>query len=340
SASQALVTDLKNIAGNDNVSNTQAVREQHGRDESYHKVPMHHWEVSLKLILLNFVSLLCCQIGMCSTSASGTQAVRYGTMRENVINMEVVMADGNIIKTAGLKGRSRKTSAGYNLTNLFVGNEGTLGIITETTLRLHAVPEAILAAVSPFKDFRSAVDATVDVMQSGLPVARIEFLDETMIDACNKFSKLNLDVAATLFLEFHGTKDNIDAQGIAAEEICKSFGCLKFAFSSELEKRNELWKARHNAAYAAQAMKADSKMYSTDVCVPISQLPEMIVYAKKELERLKLLGPIVGHVGDGNFHVILVFDPKSNEVTERVHEFSKNLAKYYKFDILISNCHM
>ncbi|CAF4709845.1 unnamed protein product, partial [Rotaria sp. Silwood1] len=265
--------------------------------------------------------------GMCATSASGTMAVRYGTMRENVMNLEVVLADGSIIKTAGLKGRSRKTSSGYNLTNLFVGQEGTLGIITEATLKLHATPEAVLAAVAPFKDMQSAVNATVAIMQSGLPVARIEFLDDKMVDACNRFSKLDLDVSPTLFLEFHGSKSNIDAQGQIAEDTCKSFECLKFDFATDPEKRAELWKARHNAWYAAQAIKPGSKGYSTDVCVPISALPEIVTFAKDELKRLNLLGPIVGHVGDGNFHVFVIVDPTNPKEIELVHQYSMALAK-------------
>jgi len=265
--------------------------------------------------------------GMCATSASGTMAVRYGTMRENVMNLEVVLADGSVIKTSGLKGRSRKTSAGYNLTNLFVGQEGTLGIITEATLKLHAIPEAVLAAVAPFKNFQAAVDATVAIMQSGLPVARIEFLDENMVEACNRFSKLSLEPVPTLFLEFHGTNNNIDMQGQLAEETCKSFECLKFEFSTEPDKRAELWKARHNAWYAAQALKPGCKGYSTDVCVPISALPGIIDFAKKELSRLGLLGPIAGHVGDGNFHVFVIVDPKNPDDIRRVHEYSISLAK-------------
>lgn len=265
--------------------------------------------------------------GMCATSASGTMAVRYGTMRENVLNLEVVLADGSVIKTAGLKGRSRKTSAGYNLTNLFVGQEGTLGIITEATLKLHAIPEAVLAAVSPFKDIQSAVNATVAVLQSGLPVARIEFLDEKMIEACNKYSKLNLDIAPTLFLEFHGTNSNIETQGQIAEETCRTFDCLTFNYATETDKRTQLWKARHSAWYAAQALKPGSKGYSTDVCVPISALPNMIEFAKRELVRLNLLGTIVGHVGDGNFHVFVIVDPKNHEEIHRVHEYSNALAK-------------
>ncbi|CAF4181365.1 unnamed protein product, partial [Adineta steineri] len=336
-SSQTLVTDLKAIAGNENVSNSASVREQHGHDESYHAghepdvvvfaqstdhvskivkycaskhIPIIPWGTGTGLeggvtapkggVCLNLSRMdkiisvnpddFDCTVqagvtrnalntfirdtglqfpidpganaslgGMCATSASGTMAVKYGTMRENVMNLEVVLADGSIIKTSGLKGRSRKTSAGYNLTNLFVGQEGTLGIITEATLKLHATPEAVLAAVAPFKDFQSAVDATVAIMQSGLPVARIEFLDEKMVDACNRFSKLSLDVLPTLFLEFHGSNNNIETQGQLAEETCKSFECVKFNYETETDKRADLWKARHNAIYAAQALRPGSK---------------------------------------------------------------------------------
>ncbi|CAF1022458.1 unnamed protein product [Adineta steineri] len=404
-SSQALVTDLKGIVGNDNVSNSRTVRVQHSHDESYHAghepdvvvfaqstdhvsqivkycaskhIPIIPFGTGTGLeggvnavnggVCLNLSRMdkiisvnpedFDCTVqagvtrnalntfirdtglqfpidpganaslgGMCATSASGTMAVKYGTMRENVMNLEVVLADGSIIKTSGLKGRSRKTSAGYNLTNLFVGQEGTLGIITEATLKLHATPEAVLAAVAPFKDFQSAVDATVAIMQSGLPVARIEFLDEKMVDACNRFSKLSLDVLPTLFLEFHGSNNNIEMQGQLAEETCKSFECLKFDYATEPNKRADLWKARHNLFYAALALKQGSKGYITDVCVPISALPRMIYLTNKELKRLELLGMIAGHVGDGNFHVVLVVDPKNVEEMERVHEFSMILAK-------------
>ncbi|CAF1536505.1 unnamed protein product [Rotaria sordida] len=164
-------------------------------------------------------------------------------------------------------------------------------------------------------------------MQSGLPVARIEFLDENMVDACNRFSKLNLDVAPTLFLEFHGSNSNIEAQGRIAEETCKSFECLKFTFATETDRRNELWKARHNVWYAAHALRPGSKGYSTDVCVPISALPDMIQFADNEVKRLQLLGLTIGHVGDGNFHVILIVDPNDFEEIKRVHDFATILAK-------------
>ncbi|XP_060892286.1 probable D-lactate dehydrogenase, mitochondrial [Labrus mixtus] len=265
--------------------------------------------------------------GMAATSASGTNAVRYGTMRENVLNLEVVLPDGTIIHTAGKGRRPRKTSAGYNLTNLFVGSEGTLGIITKTTLRLYGIPEAMVSAVCSFPSIQSAVDSTVQILQAGVPIARIEFLDDVMIDACNRFSSLSYPVTPTLFLEFHGSERSLEEQVNTAEEITQSNGGADFQWATDAETRNRLWKARHDAWYAAMALRPGSKAYATDVCVPLSRLPQIIVETKEDLIENKLTGPIAGHVGDGNFHCLMVVDPNDPEEQHRVHLFTERLAR-------------
>ncbi|XP_077425745.1 putative D-lactate dehydrogenase, mitochondrial [Vanacampus margaritifer] len=265
--------------------------------------------------------------GMAACSASGTNAVRYGTMRENVINLEVVLADGTVIHTAGKGRRPRKTSAGYNLTNLFVGSEGTLGIITKTTLRLYGIPEAMVSAVCSFPSVQAAVDSTVQILQAGVAIARIEFLDDVMINACNKFSSLSYPVTPTLFLEFHGSEQSLAQQVNTSEEITQINGGSDFQWARDAETRNRLWKARHDAWYAAQALRPGCKAYSTDVCVPISHLPHIIVETKADLIKNKLTGPIAGHVGDGNFHCLMVVDPNDPEELHRVHLFSERLAR-------------
>ncbi|XP_061878406.1 probable D-lactate dehydrogenase, mitochondrial [Entelurus aequoreus] len=265
--------------------------------------------------------------GMAASSASGTNAVRYGTMRENVMNLEVVLADGTMIHTAGKGRRSRKTSAGYNLTNLFVGSEGTLGIITKTTLRLYGIPDSMVSAVCSFPTVQAAVDSTVQILQAGVAIARIEFLDDVMIDACNKFSSLSYPVTPTLFLEFHGSEQSLEEQVNTTEEITQANGGSDFEWARDAEKRNHLWKARHDAWYAAQALRPGCKAYSTDVCVPISQLPQIIVETKADLLENKLTGPIAGHVGDGNFHCLMVLDPDDPEELHQVHLFSERLAR-------------
>lgn len=265
--------------------------------------------------------------GMAATSASGTNAVRYGTMRENVINLEVVLADGSIVHTAGKGRRPRKTSAGYNLTNLFVGSEGTLGIITKTMLRLYGIPEAMVSAVCSFPSVQAAVDSTVQTLQAGVPIARIEFLDDVMIDACNRFSSLSYPVTPTLFLEFHGSERSLEEQVATAEDITQSNGGSDFLWARETETRNRLWKARHDAWYAAQALRPGCKAYSTDVCVPLSRLPQIIVETKEDLIENRLTGPIAGHVGDGNFHCLMVVDPNDLEEMHRVHLFTERLAR-------------
>ncbi|XP_068169983.1 probable D-lactate dehydrogenase, mitochondrial [Antennarius striatus] len=265
--------------------------------------------------------------GMAATGASGTNAVRYGTMKENVLNLEVVLADGTIMHTAGKGRRSRKTSAGYNLTNLFVGSEGTLGIITKTTLRLYGIPEAMVSAVCSFPSVQAAVDSTVQILQTGIPIARIEFLDDAMIDACNKFSSLSYPVTPTLFLEFHGSEQSLNEQIRTTENITQSNDGAEFQWALDAETRDRLWKARHNAWYACLAIRPGCKAYSTDVCVPLSQLPQIIVETKKDLIENRITGPMVGHVGDGNFHCLLLMDPDDQEEVHRVHLFTERLAR-------------
>lgn len=265
--------------------------------------------------------------GMAATSASGTNAVRYGTMRENVMNLEVVLSDGTIVHTAGKGRRTRKTAAGYNLTNLFVGSEGTLGIITKATLRLYGIPEAVVSAVCSFSSVQAAVDSTVQILQCGIPIARIEFLDDVMIDACNRYSKLSYPVSPTLFLEFHGSERSLEEQVSLAEEITKANSGLDFIWAKDQETRSRLWKARHDAWYAALAIRPRCKAYSTDVCVPISRLPQIIVETKQDLTQNRLTGPIAGHVGDGNFHCLMVLDPTAPDEVQRVQEFTDRLAR-------------
>lgn len=265
--------------------------------------------------------------GMAATGASGTNAVRYGTMRHNVINLEVVLPDGRLLHTAGRGRHYRKSSAGYNLTGLFVGSEGTLGIITSATLRLHPAPEATVAATCAFPSVQAAVDSTVQILQSAVPVARIEFLDDVMMDACNRHSKLNCPVAPTLFLEFHGSQQALAEQVQRTEAITQDNGGSHFSWAKEAEKRSELWAARHNAWYAVLALSPGRKAYSTDVCVPISRLPEILVEAKEDLRASKLTGAIVGHVGDGNFHCIILVNPDDVEEQNRVKAFAENLGR-------------
>ncbi|XP_015263744.1 PREDICTED: probable D-lactate dehydrogenase, mitochondrial [Gekko japonicus] len=265
--------------------------------------------------------------GMAATSASGTNAVRYGTMRHNVLNLQVVLPDGRVLHTAGRNRRPRKSAAGYQLTGLFVGSEGTLGLITQATLRLHGIPEATAAATCAFPSVQAAVDSTVQVLQAGIPIARIEFLDEVMMVACNRYSGLSYPELPTLFLEFHGSEQSVEEQVQATGEIAQLNGGSEFLWAREQEARNQLWNARHNAWYAALALHPGKKGYSTDVCVPISRLPAILVETKQDLIASRLTGPIVGHVGDGNFHCLLIFDPEDPGESGRVKEFAMRLAR-------------
>src|SRR5436309_7543813 len=248
--------------------------------------------------------------GMAATRASGTNAVRYGTMRENVLSLTVVLADGRVIRTAR---RARKSAAGYDLTRLFVGSEGTLGIITEVTVRLYGIPEAISAAVCAFPTIEAAVDTVILTIQSGVPVARIELLDEAQIDAINKYSKLDHRVAPTLFFEFHGSEAGVAEQVETVKAVAGEHGGDDFRWATTPEARSKLWQARHDAYYAALALRPGSKGWPTDVCVPISRLAECIAETKRDLAQSAIPSALAGHVGDGNFHLIFMIDPQSSE---------------------------
>lgn len=248
--------------------------------------------------------------GMAATRASGTNAVRYGTMRENVLALTVVLADGQVIRTAR---RARKSAAGYDLTRLFVGSEGTLGIITELTVRLYGIPEAVSAAVCAFPSIESAVDTVILTIQNGIPVARIELLDEAQIAAINKYSKLDHKVAPTLFFEFHGTPAGVAEQAETVKQIAAEHGGDDFRWATTSEERSKLWQARHDAYYAALALRPGSKGLATDVCVPISRLAECIAETKRDLAQSPIPYALVGHVGDGNFHLVFMIDPDRPE---------------------------
>jgi D-lactate dehydrogenase (cytochrome) len=248
--------------------------------------------------------------GMAATRASGTNAVRYGTMRENVLALTIVLPDGKVIRTAR---RARKSAAGYDLTRLFVGSEGTLGVITEVTVRLYGIPEAISAAVCAFPTIADAVDTVILTIQSGIPVARIELLDEAQIDAINKYSKLDHKVAPTLFFEFHGTEAGVAEQTDLVKAIAGEHGGDDFRWATTQEERSKLWQARHDAYYAALALRPGSKGWPTDVCVPISRLAECIAETKRDLAQSTIPSALAGHVGDGNFHLIFMIDPQQPE---------------------------
>ena len=245
--------------------------------------------------------------GMAATRASGTNAVRYGTMRENVLGLTVVTPDGRLTRTGG---RARKSSAGYDLTRLYVGAEGTLGVITELQLRLYGVPEAISAAVCQFPELAGAVDTVIAAMQLGIPVARIELLDEVQMDACIRYSKLEEFAARpTLFFEFHGSAASVAEQAAAMQDITAQHGGGAFLWETRPEDRSRLWKARHAAYYAALALVPGQQGFATDACVPISRLADCILETKADVAATGLVAPIVGHVGDGNFHLVILFDP-------------------------------
>ena len=250
--------------------------------------------------------------GMCATRASGTAAVRYGTIRENVLGLTVALADGRVIRTGG---RVRKSATGYDLTRLFIGSEGTLGIITEIQLRLHGIPEAISAATCQFEALGPAVETVIAVMQAGIPVARIELLDEVQMGACIAFSKLDrLAPLPTLFFEFHGTEAAVAEQAQLAEEIAQALGARGFAWATDPEARGRLWKARHDAYWACLALKPGHKGMTTDAIVPISRLAEAILGAKEDIAASGLVAPMVGHVGDGNFHTVILVPPEPDGI--------------------------
>lgn len=400
-ACDAAIAELKALLG-DRLSVTAAIRERHGKDESYHpsvppdavafarstdevsaivkicsryKVPVVpygagtslegqvaalHGGVSIDLMEMNKIlevnaEDLDCRVepgvtrkelneylrdtglffpidpganasigGMASTRASGTNAVRYGTMRENVLALTVVLADGRVIRTSK---RARKSSAGYDLTRLFVGAEGTLGIITEVTLRLYGIPAAISSAMCSFPSVKDAVDTVIQTIQSGIPVARIELADALQMDAINKFSKLDLAVAPTLWLEFHGTEAGVAEQAEMVQALASEHGGAGFSWTTSPEERKKLWQARHDAAYANKALRPGAEVWATDVCVPISRLAECITETQKDIAASFIPAPIVGHVGDGNFHLTLVLKPGDPKEVAEVERLNDRLVK-------------
>jgi D-lactate dehydrogenase (cytochrome) len=262
--------------------------------------------------------------GMVATRASGTNAVRYGTMRDNVFALTVVTASGEIIKTGT---RARKSAAGYDLTRLFVGSEGTLGIVTEVTLRLFGLSEAISAAIVNFPNVRSAVDTAIETIQMGIPIARIELLDRAYMKAINRYSKTNYEERDTLFVEFHGTSQSVKEQVQLFDEISQRQGASGFEWAEKEADRNRLWSARHNAYYAGLAMRPGSRGYVTDVCVPISQLADCIDQTQQDLQTSGLYSPILGHVGDGNFHLTIFIDPDDQAMYEQALQVDHRLVK-------------
>src|SRR5436190_6891266 len=398
---QSVVTELKALLG-DRVSTSAAVREHHGKDESYfpyappdavvfvktteevrdvvnicrrHRVPMIAFGVGTSLeghilAIAGGVSIDLSQMnqvlavheedldavvqagvtrkqlneyikhtglffpidpgadatlgGMTATRASGTNAVRYGTMRENVLSLKVVLADGRIIQTSR---RAKKSAAGYDLTRLFVGSEGTLGIITEVTVRLYPVQEAMSAAVCAFPTIDAATKTVIQTLQMGIPVARSELLCATTMAALNKHNKLGYRESPTLFLEFHGTEAAVVEQAKLVQEIAKDHGGLDFQWATRPEDRTKIWEARHNAYFAVLQLKHGSRAVSTDVCVPISRLAECIAETAKEIEKASMPVPLFGHVGDGNFHLVILVDPKSPADMEEAKALNARLVK-------------
>jgi D-lactate dehydrogenase (cytochrome) len=261
--------------------------------------------------------------GMTATGASGTTAVRYGTMRENVRGLTVVLADGRVIRTGG---RARKSSAGYDLTRLFVGSEGTLGIISEITLRLQPLPEAVAAAVCGFPTIDAAVRTVIATIQLGVPVARIELLDEVQMDAVNRYAKLSYQPVPTLFFEFHGQSEpDVGAQAETVQSIAADNQGSDFAWVTRLEDRARLWRARHDAYFASLALRPGARAWSTDACVPISRLADCIVESKRDLDESTLTGTLVGHVGDGNFHMLYLVDPDSPDEMAEARRLNERL---------------
>jgi D-lactate dehydrogenase (cytochrome) len=262
--------------------------------------------------------------GMVATGASGTTSVRYGTMRENVLSLTVVTAEGEIVRT---RSRARKSSAGYDLTRLFVGSEGTLGLICEVTLRLQPTPEAMTAAAAAFDTLEAAVDTVIEVLAHAIPVARIELLDDVQIDAVNRHFDLQLEVAPTLFLEFHGSPEETQAQAEEVGEIAAGHGVHGFHWAADEAGRRAMWRARHGAYEAARALRPGARGFTTDACVPISALAGVIAETKADLDASGLVGPILGHVGDGNFHLSILVDPDDPGELERAKTLNDRLVR-------------
>ena len=262
--------------------------------------------------------------GMAATRASGTNAVRYGTIRENVLGLTVALADGRVIRTGG---RVRKSATGYDLTHLFVGSEGTLGVITEIQLRLHGIPEATSAAVCQFDTLAGAVESVIGIIQTGIPVARIELLDEVQIAACIAYSKLEgLDAVPTLFFEFHGSTASVAEQAAQAEQIAGEFGARGFRWATDAEERNRLWKARHDAYWAALALKPGCKILTCDSIVPISRLAEAVLGVREDIDASGFTAAIVGHVGDGNFHTVIMVPKDDPDALARAWELDRKIV--------------
>ena len=263
--------------------------------------------------------------GMASTSASGTMAVRYGTMKTVITGLTVVLANGDIIITGG---RTKKTSAGYNLTNLFIGSEGTLGIITEVQLRLSPIPESIMSAVCHFPTLESAVQTAQQVIQYGVPIARIEMLNKDQMEISINYSQLNnVKAVPTLFFEFHGSEASNNENIKIVEEISNDNNGSSFKWAKDLAERNKLWQARWDVYYSVKALIDNGRVYSTDVCLPISKITECVNYAEEQTKKFGLRAPMVGHLGDGNFHVLLPFDPAKKETYKKIREFNDLLIK-------------
>ena len=262
--------------------------------------------------------------GMSATRASGTNAVRYGTMKDNVLSLKVVLATGEIISTSR---RAKKSSAGYDLTRLFVGSEGTLGVITEVTVRLHGIPEAISGGICPFPSVEAACNAAIATIQSGIPVARIELLDEVQVKASNAYSKLTLPETPMLFLEFHGTAAGVAEQSERFGEIAADLGGGPFAWTTNTEERSKLWQARHDAYWAAVALRPGTRPFATDVCVPLSRLAECVVETQRDIAACGMIAPIAGHVGDGNFHCSPLIDMDNPQEIAAARDFNARLIE-------------
>ena len=261
--------------------------------------------------------------GMAATSASGTMAVKYGTMRTVITGLTVVLPNGDIINTGG---RTKKTSAGYNLTNLFIGSEGTLGVITEVQLRLSPIPESIMSAVCHFPTLEDAVKTAQETIQYGIPIARIEMLNKDQMDISINYSKLkDVNVEPTLFFEFHGSEISNKESIKVVEELSNNNKGSKFKWAADLEERNKLWQARWDVYYSVKALVNNGRVYSTDVCVPISRITECVKFAEVEVNKIGLRAPMVGHLGDGNFHVLFPYDPNDKEIYKKIREFSNKL---------------
>jgi len=265
--------------------------------------------------------------GMTATGASGTNAVRYGTMRTNVLNVETVLADGRTFYTAGKDRRTKKSSAGYNLTNLFVGSEGTLGFITKSTLKLYGLPETMVSAVCSFPSVKAAVDTCVQTLQSNIPIARIELMDDVAMELCNNYNKMDYAVAPTLFLEFHGSEETVTSEANQVHEIAESNGGSEFVWARETEVRNRLWKARHSIFWATVQARPGCRAISTDVCVPITKLPDLIAQTKLDVQATGSLAPILGHVGDGNFHAFIIVDMNDPLDYKRGRDLANRIAE-------------